>query len=107
MSETMRYSPWAEPGTAVVTFLPKITEHSEPGGVNWTTRQSSLAAKSASSLQPKAVVKVLGAIDVCNRDDDDLKLHVDRPCGGCGVWFDHGVELAHDGLLLWRLGALM
>jgi hypothetical protein len=53
MSETMRYSPWAEPGAAAVTFLPKMTEHPEPGGVNWITRQSSPAAKSASSLQPR------------------------------------------------------
>jgi hypothetical protein len=30
-----------------------MTEHPEPGGVNWITRKSSPAAKSASSLQPK------------------------------------------------------
>jgi hypothetical protein len=35
MSETIRYKPWAEPGAAGVTFLPKMTEHPEPGGVNW------------------------------------------------------------------------
>src|SRR5229473_2639450 len=34
MSETIRYSPWAEPGAAAVTFLPKMTEQPEPGGVN-------------------------------------------------------------------------
>ena len=28
----------AEPGAAAVTFLPKMTEHPEPGGVNWITR---------------------------------------------------------------------
>ncbi len=28
MSETIRYSPWAEPGAAAVTFLPKMTEQS-------------------------------------------------------------------------------
>ena len=38
MSETIRYNPWAEPGAAAVTFLPKMTEHPEPGGVNWITR---------------------------------------------------------------------
>jgi hypothetical protein len=53
MSETIRYSPRAEPGGAAVTFLPKMTEHPEPGGVNWMTRQSSAEAKSASSLQPR------------------------------------------------------
>ena len=31
--------PWAEPGAAPVTFLPKMTEHPEPGGVNWITRK--------------------------------------------------------------------
>jgi hypothetical protein len=40
MSETIRYRPWAEPGAAAVTFLPKMTEHPEPGGVNWITRKS-------------------------------------------------------------------
>jgi hypothetical protein len=35
MSETIRYRPWAEPGAAAVTLLPKMTEHAEPGGVNW------------------------------------------------------------------------
>ena len=39
MSETIRYRPWAEPGVAAVTFLPKMTEHPEPGGVNWITRK--------------------------------------------------------------------
>jgi hypothetical protein len=52
ISETARYKPWAEPGAAVVTFLPKITDHPEPGGVNWTPRQSSPAVKSASTLHP-------------------------------------------------------
>src|SRR4051812_47087633 len=47
----------------------------------------------------QAAVKALGAIDVCNRDDDDLELQVDRPCGGCDISFDHSVGLAHDGLL--------
>jgi transposase len=40
---------------AEVTFLPKMTEAGEPDGVNWITRQSSPAAKSASSRQPRFV----------------------------------------------------
>jgi hypothetical protein len=36
MSETIRY-PLPEPGAAGVRFLPKMTEHQEPGGVNWLT----------------------------------------------------------------------
>ena len=78
MSETIRYSPWAEPGAAAVTFLPKMTEHREPGGVNWITRKSSPAAKSASSRHPRSR-RSLRAIDVGDGDDDDLELHVDRP----------------------------
>src|SRR3712207_7863989 len=38
-------------------------------------------------------VEALGAIDVRDRDDDDLELHVGRPCGGRGVSFEHSVEL--------------
>jgi len=41
MSETIRCRPWAEPGAAAMTFLPKMTEHPEPGGVTWITRKSS------------------------------------------------------------------
>ena len=45
--------------------------------------------------------------DVRNRDDDDLKLHVDCPCGRCDVSFDHIVDLVHVALLLSLLGALI
>ena len=38
MSETVSIRPSAEPGAAEVTPLPKMTEHSEPGGVTCTTR---------------------------------------------------------------------
>src|SRR5258705_9518703 len=68
MSETIRYSPWAEPGAAAVTFLPKMTEHQEPGGVNWITRKSSPAAKSASSLQPR--LRCAGHCADRHRNDD-------------------------------------
>jgi hypothetical protein len=34
MSETIKYSPFAEPGAAAVTFTPKITDAPDPGGVN-------------------------------------------------------------------------
>ena len=52
MSETI--SPLsAEPGAAVVSPRPNVTEVPEPGGVNWTMRRPSIGASSASSLQPK------------------------------------------------------
>ena len=50
--ETIRYRLWAEPGVAAVTFLPNMTEQPEPGGVNWITRKSLPAVKSASSRHP-------------------------------------------------------
>jgi len=55
MSETIRYMPCADPGSAAVTFLPKMIEHPEPGGVNWITRKSLLLSKSASSRHPSFV----------------------------------------------------
>jgi hypothetical protein len=54
-------------------------------------------------IQPpaEAAVKPLGAIDVRNRDDDDLELHVDRPrfgalgCSCHGSLLDVGEGVAH------------
>jgi hypothetical protein len=43
----------AEPGAAVVTPIPNVIEHPEPGGVNWTIRSPSIGATSSSSRQPK------------------------------------------------------
>jgi hypothetical protein len=43
MSGTIICNPSTEPGAAAVTFLPKMMEHPEPGGVNWTARKSSPA----------------------------------------------------------------
>ena len=78
MSETIRYSPWAEPGAAGVTFLPKMTEHLEPGGVNWIDPEVVARGEIGVEPPPQAAVKALGAIDVRNRDDDDLELRVLR-----------------------------
>jgi hypothetical protein len=43
----------AEPGAAVVSPWPNVTEAAEPGGVNWTMRRPSGGATSSSSLQPR------------------------------------------------------
>jgi hypothetical protein len=43
----------AEPGAAVVTPIPNVIEHPEPGGVNWTIRSPSIGVTSSSSRQPK------------------------------------------------------
>jgi hypothetical protein len=52
MSETVRVAS-AEPGAASVSPLPNVTEHPEPGGVNWTMRMASSGATSSSSLHPR------------------------------------------------------
>src|SRR5207245_2798240 len=43
MSVTTRCVPRYEPGAASVSPVPMVIEQAEPGGVNWTTRNSSLA----------------------------------------------------------------
>ena len=56
----------------------------EPGGVNWMTRKRVTDDEVGVESPTQAAVEALGAIDVRNRDDDDLELHVDRPClRGC------------------------
>ena len=52
MSETIS-TPTAEPGATAVIPLPNVTEHPDPGGVNWTMRTSFVGATSSSSRQPK------------------------------------------------------
>ena len=51
MSETVS-PPSAEPGKAVVSPWPNVTEAPEPGGVNWTIRRPGSGAASSSSRQP-------------------------------------------------------
>ena len=41
------------PGSAEVRPVPKMIELPDPGGVNWSTRKSSLTARSASSRHPR------------------------------------------------------
>ena len=78
MSETMRYRPWAEPGAAGVTFLPKMTEAG--GARGRELDDAEVVAVGEVGVEPPAEVAIetLGAIDVRNGDDDDLELHVDR-----------------------------
>ena len=45
--------PSAEPGAAVVSPWPNVTEVADPGGVNWTMRRPSIGATSRSRFQPK------------------------------------------------------
>jgi hypothetical protein len=71
MSATIRYS-LAEPGAADVRFVPNWTEHPEPCGVNWT-----MPGGVTSSLHPETPVELLRAVDIRDREDDHLDLHVD------------------------------
>ena len=77
MSETIRYRPWAEPGAAAVTFLPKMTE--QPGAGRRELHHAEALAVVEVGVEPPPEVRVelLRAIDVRNGDDDDLELHVD------------------------------
>jgi hypothetical protein len=83
MSETIRYMPWAEPGAAAVTFLPKMIEQPEPGGVNWMPRQSSPLV-----IPVRVAIRALCRTASRGRhprraDDDDLELHVNSR----NAWF--------------------
>ena len=44
----------AEPGLASPIPVPKVTEHPEPGGVNWTMRTLFAGETSSSSRQPRS-----------------------------------------------------
>ena len=93
MSDTIRYRPWAEPGFAGVTFLPKITDAPEPGGVNWITWKSSAIGEVGVETPAEAGVELLGARDIRDRDDDDLELHVRRTDLGGIDCYCHGFLL--------------
>jgi len=56
--------------------LAEVTEHAEPGGVNWSTRKSLPSAKSGVEPPPEVCVKLLRAVDIRDGDYDDLELHV-------------------------------
>src|SRR6516225_352052 len=78
MSETTS-SPSAEPGAAVVSPWPNVTEVPEPGGVNWTMRRPSMGGDVAVEAPTQALIERLGSLDVGHGDDHDLELHVDPP----------------------------
>src|SRR4051812_11502883 len=79
MSETIS-APTAEPGAAAVSPLPNVTEHLEPGGVNWTMRMPVCRGGIVVEPPTQAFVKLLGVLDVGYWNDVDLELHVDFRC---------------------------
>ena len=60
-----------------MTFLPKMTEHLEPGGVELDHAEVVAGGEVGVEPPTQAAVKALGAIDVRNRDDHDFEPHVD------------------------------
>ncbi len=84
MSETIRYRPWAEPGAAGVTFLPKMTEHAGAGRRELDDAEVFTVVVVGVEPPPELRVELLGAVDIRDGDDDDLELHVD--------WRDAGVD---------------
>jgi hypothetical protein len=105
MSETIRYRPLAEPGAAAVTFLPKMTEH--PGAGRRQLDHAEVVAGGEVGVEPptQAAIETLGAVDVRNRDDDDLEPHVDCSCSrGLDRSFAARRSAAHVQLL--RFGLL-
>ena len=77
--------------------------------MNCTTRNVVTDDEVGVEPPAQAAVKALGAIDVRNRDDDDLELHVDRPRSrGLDCSFAAHLSIAHVGLLrfecleMWR-----
>ena len=77
MSETIRYRPWAEPGAAAVTFLPKMTEHA--GARRRELDHAEVVTRGEIGVEPppEPSVELLRAVDIRDGDDDQLELHVD------------------------------
>jgi hypothetical protein len=76
MSETIKYKPWAEPGAAAVTVLPKMIEHPEPGGVLDDAEVFTVVVVGVEAPPKLLAVKLFGAVDIRDGDDDYLELHV-------------------------------
>ena len=79
MSETIRYRPLAEPGAAAVTFFAE--DDRAAGAGRRELDHAEVVAPGEVGVEPptQAAIEALGAIGVRNRDDDDLKPHVDSP----------------------------
>ena len=57
--------------------MPKMAEQPEPGYVNWILHQSSRVGEVGVEPPPEPPVKVLRAVEIRDRDDHYLELHVD------------------------------
>jgi hypothetical protein len=72
MLETIRYRPLAEPGAAAVTFFRQ--DHRAPGAGRRELDYTEVVARREVGVEPptQTGIEALGAIDIRNRDDDDL-----------------------------------
>src|SRR6516225_7326284 len=97
MSETTS-SPSAEPGAAVVSPWPNVTEVPEPG-CELDDAKALRRGDVAVEAPTQALIEFLGSVDVGHGDDHDLELHVDPPdarVAACVVY----VRGAHRYLLI-------
>ena len=89
----------------MVTFLPKMDR--APGAGRRELDHVPIVTGGEVGVEPptEVAVEALGAIDVRDRDDDDLELHVDRPRSrGLSCGFAAHLSTAHVRLL--RFGCL-
>jgi len=73
--------PSAEPGAAVVSPVPNVTEAAEPGGGELDDAKAVQGGHVGVEPPAQPLVKLLGPVDAGHRDDLHLQVHVDRPGG--------------------------
>jgi len=76
MSETIKYKPWPEPGTAGGDVLAE--DDRAPGAGRGELDHAEVFTVVVVGVEPPSELRVelLGPLDIPNRDDDDLELHV-------------------------------
>jgi hypothetical protein len=97
MPETIS-PPSAEPGAAVVSPWPNVTEAPDPGGGELNDAKAVHRGDVVVEPPAQVLVELLGSVDVGHGDDLDLEVHVDLPGGrvAAGVVYFGG---AHGCLL--------
>jgi hypothetical protein len=93
MSETIS-PPSAEPGAAVVSPWPNVTEAPDPGGGELDDAKAVQRGDVVVEPPAQALVELLGSVDVGHGDDLDLEVHVDLPDGrvAAGVVYFGGAQ---------------
>ena len=94
MLETIRYRPWAEPGAAAVTFLPKMTEHPEARRRELDHAEVATVVIVGVEPPPEPPIELLRAVGIRDGDDDHLELRVDSCDAGRVVLRNSSVLMA-------------